>query len=416
MTTDVALLTVGDELLNGSLLDSNSAVIAVALRKIGLAVTERRSVGDDHMRIANALRELADGFAVVIVTGGLGTTSDDLTAAACAEAFSLPLLLHPDALAMVESHFARRKRTMHPDNRRSALMPQGSIPQPNPIGVAPGIHLRHKSCDLFLLPGVPAEMQALLTGSILPQLQTRFDLPPLLPERILSIFGHSEPEVETALTALTFPANISVAFAVDFPLVNLKLRTADASAKRQLAAITDQVAALFGSQVIARDGASVAATTAAMLTAAGKTLALAESCTGGLIAAQLTDIPGASAFLERSAVTYANRAKSDWLQVSDRILEADGAVSAACARAMAEGIRQVAGSDFGLAVTGIAGPDGGTPEKPVGTVFIALALDDDTIVQVHHFNGQRNQIRQRSAVAALALLQQNLQPDDVDAG
>jgi len=414
MTPNVALLTVGDELLNGSILDSNSAVIAIALREIGLEVVERRSVGDDLQRIAAALHALAAEFAVVIVTGGLGTTVDDLTAAASAEAFSLPMLQNPDALAMVEAHFSRRQRAMHPDNRRTAQMPQGATPQPNPVGVAPGIHLRRNSCDMFLLPGVPAEMQAILAGSVLPQLQTRFNLPPLLPERILSIFGRSEPEVENALQALSLPAGITLAFAVSFPLVNLKIRASNASSERELTAFTAQVASLFGPQVIARDGDSVAATTAAMLMAAGKTLALAESCTGGLIAAQLTAIPGASTFLDRGAITYSNQAKTDWLQVPETVFTQDGAVSAPCAMAMAEGIRRTAGSNFGLAVTGIAGPDGGTVEKPVGTVFIAIATQTATVVQVHHFFGNREQIRQRSTIAALALLQQQLQPVSTD--
>jgi len=404
----VGLLTVGDELLDGSILDSNGATIAVALHDIGLKVVEKRSVGDDHERIAASLSELAATFPVVIVTGGLGTTSDDLTAAACAKAFDRPCVESQEALAQIERFFAERDRDMHPDNRRSACLPQGAEPLPNRVGVAPGVHLRIGGSDLFLLPGVPVEMAVLLHEQVVPRLRRRFALPPRPRQRILSLFGLSEPETETLLATLPRPAEVSVAYNVAMPLVHVKLRVDDPQSEPTLADFVAQAKVLFGEQVVAEDGRSVAATVAELLTAAGKTLALAESCTGGMIAAQLTDLPGASAFLERGAVTYANRAKHDWLQVPQAVLDGDGAVSDPCARAMAAGIRLASGSDYGLAVTGIAGPDGGSEEKPVGTVFIALAAADDTVVERHRFGGDRQQVRKRTAVAALALLQRHL--------
>jgi len=404
----VALLTVGDELLDGSILDSNGATIAVALSDIGLTVVEKRSVGDDQERIAATLSELTSTFPVVIVTGGLGTTSDDMTAAACAAAFSLPCTENAEALAQIERFFATRNRDMHPDNRRSACLPQGAKPLPNRIGVAPGVHLRSGSCDLFLLPGVPSEMAVLLDEQVTPRLQQRFALPPRPKQRILTLFGLSEPETETLLVTLPRPAAITIAYNVVMPLVHVKLRVDEPALELALSDFVARAELLFGERVVARDGLSVAATVAAQLQAAGKTLALAESCTGGMIAAALTEVPGASSFLERGGVTYANRAKHDWLQVPQQVLDHDGAVSEPCARAMADGIKRAADTDFGLAVTGIAGPDGGSEEKPVGTVFIALAASDGTLVERHRFNGDRQQVRQRTVVAALALLQRRL--------
>jgi nicotinamide-nucleotide amidase len=298
--------------------------------------------------------------------------------------------------------------SMHPRNDKQAQLPQGAKILPNPNGTAPGFRLCHQDCDTFFLPGVPAEMTAMLEQSVLPALEQQSGQTEILHERVLKVFGLSEPKTEARLETLRLPEGIQVAFGVDFPFVHVKLRASGDTAMARLEQAEQLARQTLGDFVCATGSDSLAATVARQLTTAGKTLALAESCTGGLIAKLLTDLPGASAFLERGAVTYANSAKRDWLQVPETLLERQGAVSAECAVAMAQGIRQAAGTNLGLAVTGIAGPDGGTPAKPVGTVFIALATETAERVKGYRFPGDRDSVRQLTACMALDWLRRQL--------
>jgi nicotinamide-nucleotide amidase len=225
---------------------------------------------------------------------------------------------------------------------------------------------------------------------------------------VLKVFGLSEPKTEALLDTILLPEGIQVAFGVDFPFVHVKLRACGDTARARLEQSERLARQTLGEYVFATGTDSLAATVGQQLTTAGQTLALAESCTGGLIAKLLTDLPGASAFLERGAVTYANSAKRDWLQVPELLLEQHGAVSAECAVAMARGIRLAAGTDMGLAVTGIAGPDGGTPTKPVGTVFIAMTTATTERVKGYRFPGDRDSVRQLSACMGLDWLRRHL--------
>ncbi len=408
MSPSVGLLTIGDELLNGSLVDSNSSVIADRLAQIGLTVQEIRTLPDSTKVIAAGIRKMAAAFDILILTGGLGPTADDLTAAAVARAFDRPCHLNEDALQMIADYCRKRGRAAHALDSKSAEFPIGANPLINPCGTAPGLHLSTDALELFALPGVPTEMRAILDASILPFLQQRYNLPRLEPERILTLIGIAEPQVEAELTAITFPPEVAIAFGVEFPFVQLKLRAVGDDAAARLELAVQAACAHFAERVVAFDRQTIAEQTGELLRTTGKSIALAESCTGGLISTLLTDAPGASDFLERCGVTYANSAKADWLGVSQKILDQDGAVSEACARAMAKGIRDTADSDLGLSVTGIAGPDGGTTEKPVGTVYIGLADANGTNVIRHQFSGSRQQVRIRTACTALAMIQQHL--------
>jgi len=405
---NIAVLAIGDELLNGSLSDTNSATIARLLARDGFTLRQVRVVGDRIDDIVAALRELSTHHDALITTGGLGPTDDDLTAEALALASNTELALNEAAQQLVDDYFARLGRPKHQRNLKSATLPIGATPFENPRGTAPGIRMMLVDCTIFSLPGVPDEMAAMINATVAPALVESFGRPLFEPERVLTLFGIPEPQVEEKLHAVGLPAGVQLAFGVEFPLVLVKLRATDRGAKERLDAAAAVVESTFTSQIVARGEETLAEATAALLIARGKSLALAESCTGGLIGKMLTDIPGASAFLERGAVTYSNRAKQDWLAVPDQILLNEGAVSADCAQAMAEGIRRAAGSDFGIAVTGIAGPDGGTSDKPVGTVFIALATGQDTVIERHLFAGDRGRVRMRTACAALALLQRRL--------
>jgi nicotinamide-nucleotide amidase len=291
---------------------------------------------------------------------------------------------------------------MHPRDEKQAMLPSRATVLANPRGVAPGFLLHHpKGADLFFLPGVPDEMRAMLTDSVLPRLLACVTQRLKRAQQRLTLFGLPETEVETCLERAALPDGVALAYTVDFPLVRVRL-SASGPGAQQLVDRAEVVARrVFEEHLVALGDESLAAATARLLTAAGLTVALAESCTGGLIAKLLTDRPGASAFFERGAVTYANSAKTGWLKVPAALLTSSGAVSGECARAMARGIRRAAGTDLGLAVTGIAGPDGGTPEKPVGTVFLALATPEGERVEEFHFRGDRHQIRLRSACEAL---------------
>jgi nicotinamide-nucleotide amidase len=408
MSLNIAVLTTGDELVNGEMSDTNTARIAQLLGAWGYAVRESRAVGDDEAEIEAALHDMTARREVIIGTGGLGPTDDDLTARVAARTFGRRLVLNEEALAQIRRFFEQKNREMHPRNEKQALLPQKSVILPNRLGTAPGFYLRHGNCDLFFLPGVPREMIAMLEEQVLPRLQKRSGGSTPLQERILKVFGLSEPKIEELFVQAPLAQGVQLAYGVDFPFVHVKLRASGSEAGEQLDRAELHARKLLEPFVFAVGKETLAANVARMLTDANLTLALAESCTGGLVSQMLTDIPGASRFLERGAVTYSNSAKRDWLQVPDEILRQDGAVSRACARAMARGIRHSAGTDLGLAVTGIAGPDGGTPEKPVGTVFLALSAADQERVQGYRFSGDREQIRRISACMALEWLRRYL--------
>lgn len=399
-TLKIAVLATGSELLSGERSDTNSARIARMLGSAGFKLSEVRVVDDREEEIARTLTELAGQYELVIVTGGLGPTADDLTARAAARACQRRLTLNDEALQLIRRHFRRLNREMHPGNEKQALLPHKCRVLPNNRGTAPGFQLQLHDAALYFLPGVPDEMAAMVQEQILPELQRNRSAGLALQEKVVRVFGLAEPRIEELLQPVELPREIELAYGVSFPLVAVKLRAAGAhSAQLDRAellvrqALSDHVCG-FGDE-------SLASNVGRLLTNHGTTLALAESCTGGMIAKLLTDIPGASAFLERGAVTYANSAKQDWLQVPAETLEQFGAVSSECAIAMARGIRRAARTDLGLAVTGIAGPDGGTPDKPVGTVFIALATPENEQVERLQFGGSRERIRILTSYTAL---------------
>jgi nicotinamide-nucleotide amidase len=397
VANSIAILTIGDELLNGEVSDVNTGAVAEMLARYGYRLRCSLAVPDQEKEICAALDYLMAHVAFVIVTGGLGSTGDDLTARAAARAVGQPLVINDEALQLIRDWFRNRNCEMEPHNECQALLPQWARIIPNPIGTAPGFRLEHENCELFFLPGVPSEMRRMFEQSVLPLLRRK--MPHTMPsgQTTLKIFGLPETKIERMIPYQSLPQGVEVAFALDYPLVLVKLKAVGQEAQKQI----DQAEALllrqFGDHLMARDGESVAANIGKMLSSAGLTLSLAESCTGGLIASLLTREPGASSFLERGGVTYANSAKADWLGVPDSILQQYGAVSEPCAKAMAAGLRHRSQTDLALAVTGIAGPDGGTPEKPVGTVFLALASKSGVHVRRYHFHGERHKIQRMSA-------------------
>jgi nicotinamide-nucleotide amidase len=397
----IAILTIGDELLNGDLIDTNAKAIARILSVNSLSVCEITTVGDREDDIASTLRRLADTQDVTIVTGGLGPTEDDRTAKAAARAFERPLCLNDDALQQIKDRFIAWKRDMHPRNEKQALLPNRSTIIANHKGTAPGFHLQRDRTDLYFLPGVPKEMLAMLNGYVVPSLLRRFPSPPSQCQRTVTVFGLAEPEVEARINHNGLPEGVELAFNVEFPMVQVKLRTTGELAEKLADLGELAVRKTLGNHVVGIDSDTLTDATARCLITAGLTVALAESCTGGMIAKLLTDRAGASAFLERSIVSYANSAKRDCLKVTQKTLDRHGAVSAECAEAMAKGVRAAAQTDIGLAVTGIAGPDGGTTDKPVGTVYLAMATPWGKRIELFTFSGDREQVRLRTACTAL---------------
>lgn len=398
----IAILAIGDELLNGDQVDTNTAAIAKLLARDSYQVKASVAVGDPIEEIVAALQRLAREHEILLVTGGLGPTEDDRTAQAAAKAFDRTLSLNDDALAQIRSRFASWGRPMHPRNEKQARLPARSHVLLNRRGTAPGFRLTvNKQTTLFFFPGVPSEMLPMLEEHALPWLRQNDPSPTPIARRRFTIYGLPEPEVEARLDQGDLPAEVELAFAVELPFVQVKLQAAGDTAEHLVDLAELRARQTLGDAIVSFDDESLAAVTTRLLIASGLSLALAESCTGGMIAQQITDQPGASAILERSAVTYANSAKQDWLNVSADILEGVGAVSAECALAMATGIKAAAGSRIGLAVTGIAGPTGGTPEKPVGTVFMAMVTDTDQRVEQFRFPGDRQQVRIRTTCAAL---------------
>lgn len=406
---NIAVLATGSELLSGEMADTNTREIAGLLATRGFRLRESACVGDREDDIVRALERLAQENSVVIITGGLGPTEDDLTARAAARASGSRLEGNPTAMEQIRARFRRIGRPMHPSNEKQALLPQGATVLANPVGTAPGFRLALHGAELFFLPGVPFEMRTMLIGTVIPTLeQTCGDLTPHL-ERRLQVFSLSEPEVDERLSGCDLPTTVEIGYGVDFPLVVVKLRAGGKNGDALLDRAEVCVQQALGNCVIARGDETLAGNVGRLLTSRGVRLALAESCTGGLLSAMLTDSPGASAYLERTVVSYANSAKQQLLSVPADLLERVGAVSRECALAMAHGVRNSAGTDLGLAITGIAGPDGGSIDKPVGTVFLSLVGQGKEHVHCYRFGGDRARIRTLAAYTALDWLRRYLE-------
>jgi nicotinamide-nucleotide amidase len=408
------ILATGEEIRSGALIDSNSAYIAEKLEQNGVAVSRHICVGDDLDDLIDAFKEIGSRADIAVVTGGLGPTSDDLTSEAAAGAVGAKLELNPSALESVEKFFKARRRELNPASRKQAFLPVGAQCLPNPVGTAPGFRLKIGGCFFFFLPGVPGEMRRLLADIVLPQIvQMMGEKRRFYRTRTLSTFGLTESQTYERLAGLekTF-AQISLGLQVKFPAIQVKLYangTDDRKVKDQLSAGVEWVIEKLGNKVFSQQGEPMEKTVGHILRKKKATLALAESCTGGLIANLLTNVSGSSDYFVFSGITYSNQAKVDILNVSKETITAHGAVHEQTAIEMAEGARKACGATYGLSTSGIAGPTGGTEEKPVGTVCIGLATPDRTAGHRFHFwFGDRKMNKLMFAVAALEVLRREL--------
>ncbi len=371
------IIATGEEIRTGALADTNSAYIAAQLEENGIQVVRLHGLGDDLGRLVEVFREVGERADVCVVTGGLGPTVDDLSAEAAAAAAGLRLILEPRALAALEEFFRRRSRPLNPSNRKQAYLPAGAEMLPNPVGTAPGFALTIGRCRFFFLPGVPHEMRRMLSAEVLPRIAAaaggRRDYRLV---RTLSCFGMTESRVGDRLEGISAAVpGVRLGLRAHFPVIQVKLYAAGRP-EDKVRGILDQAAAwarqALGSVVFSENEATLAEVVGRRLSETGQSLALAESCTGGLLGHLLTEIPGSSAWFRGGIVAYANEAKTALLGISPQTIERFGAVHEETACGMAEGARRVFAATWGLSTTGIAGPSGGSAEKPVGTVCIGL--------------------------------------------
>jgi len=409
----ISTLSIGSELICGEVIDTNAGHIAELLLGCGLRVQRHVVVGDCEQDIGEALLDLAPKNDAVIVTGGLGPTVDDVTALAAAHATGRRFVVSEELKEHLRGFSARLGGScgFQPSDKQ-AMIPAKSTVIPNPTGTACGFHFIHGGCFFFFLPGVPSEMDRMLRETVVPFLHVRVTHKRVVLASFLNVFGFSEPEVDGLLAGLFSGTDaIRMSICVTFPWIRITLRAeadTEEAARTGLREAVELVRERLGDVVFAEGDETIEQVVARHFIRRNLTLALAESCTGGLIAKLLTDVPGSSAFFMEGAVTYSNAAKMRLLGVPLDILDARGAVSAECAAAMAAGVRHAAGSDLGLAVTGIAGPDGGTDDKPVGTVFISLAAPDGSWTKRFRFGNSREEIRTLTAWTALDWLRRYL--------
>ncbi|MGD8702745.1 MAG: CinA family nicotinamide mononucleotide deamidase-related protein [Desulfosarcina sp.] len=408
------ILATGDEIRSGALIDSNSAAIAEKLEQNGVEVLRHTCVGDDLSRLVGTFGEIGSRADVAVVTGGLGPTSDDRCAEAAAQAAGVDLAMNPVALANVERFFKAFKRPMTESNRKQALLPKGCKVLFNPVGTAPGFALTIGRCRFFFLPGVPYEMKRMLADQVLPDLfALQGDAVMHSQVKTITTFGLPESLAGERVAGLEsmFPG-VLLGLRANFPQIQLKLYGRDADAQRldkRLAAASGWALKQLGHNVISENGQSMQAVIGKLLSDQSATLALAESCTGGLLANWLTHVAGSSDYFLFSGVTYANQAKIDVLGVRRQTLDTHGAVHEKTAREMAEGAQRVAGSTYGLSTSGIAGPDGGSDDKPVGTVCIGFAGPDRSYGRRLYFPfGKRLMNKKIFAMAALDILRKEL--------
>jgi len=407
----VEVLAVGDELLAGDITNRNAAWISTRLADAGVSVSRHVTVGDDVGVIAAALTESLVRAGAVVVTGGLGPTQDDLTREGIALAAGVGMRRDPELEAWLRAAFASRGRVVPDMNYRMADVPEGASSIANPTGAAPGVRLELAGGVVYALPGVPYEMRAMVEASVVPDLLGRLTAPQAVVVEVLRTAGLWESQVAEALAPeearVRVAGNPVVAFLASGGLTRVKV-TATAATRADAARLAAPTVAYardaLGDSVFGGSGDSLEAVVVTALCARGETLAVAESLTGGLLAGRLTDVPGASAALVGSVTAYATRLKATLLGVPEELLAAEGAVSGATAAAMAAGARERLGADWGLATTGVAGPDE-QEGKPVGTVHLGLARPDGSSEsRALQLPGDRERVRVLSVVAALDLL------------
>jgi len=412
-----AIIAVGSELLTPAKIDTNSLFITEQLNILGIDVKAKAVVGDERAQLEHVFRSFLARADLVVFCGGLGPTDDDLTREAVASVLDRPLAEDEAITAHLRARFASRNlpMPMPESNRRQAMVPLGGRVIPNPKGSAPGLWIDHDDRLVLLLPGPPRELRPMLSELREGPLKARSAGVSLL-RRVVRVAGRIESHVDEAMHPLYQEwerATPPIAATILAVLGSIELHISTRAASREAAAIAlesavAQTVAILGADVYSTDGRLLEAVVGDLLVERGLRIGVAESCTGGLIASRLTDIPGSSRYVDQAVVVYSNEAKTELLGVPPDLLREHGAVSEPAALAMAQGIKARARAGIGVGVTGIAGPTGGTPEKPVGTVVVSAVTDAESRVRTFRFFGEREQVKFQASQAALDMVRRML--------
>jgi len=405
------IIAVGSEMLTPFRVDTNSLFITEQLNTIGIDVRMKAVVGDDVAELTTLVRGALEWADVIVLTGGLGPTEDDITRDAVARVLGVSMSLNEEVVSRISERFAKRGITMPEINRRQGMVPEGATLIDNPNGTAPGLWIERGRTLIVMLPGPPREMKPMFEGVLKDRLTPRSGGRGLF-RRVLKITGRTESDVDATAQPvygrwLAQAVPISTTILAVLGQIELHL-TASASSRADADGALDPAVAelqtALGEAVYSVDGKGLETVVAELLRAARLTIATAESCSGGLLASRLTDVPGSSAYMQQGVVCYTNASKTQWLGVPAALIEEHGAVSEPVAKAMAAGVRRAAASDVGVGITGVAGPGGGTPEKPVGTVAIAVSTPLAERVRTFQFFGGRDLVKFQSSQAALNML------------
>jgi nicotinamide-nucleotide amidase len=403
MIKKAAILSTGDELTSGKVTDTNSAFIADRLFSIGIKVAAILKVGDDREALLWAMREAANLGEIIIGTGGLGPTADNLTSEVVAELLGCPLVQNAEIAVALRKRFEARRIPWTVNNLKQALFPQGAEILPNPVGTAPGFRVSlGQNKTLLWLSGVPQEMTAMFDQAVIPWITAEFGSANQTFSNAFKIYGLTESKLDELVKPVGLDPAIKLSFRAHYPDLTLGVMVAGgAEDQRQFIEACKRIRLILGSHIYAEGDTTLEERVAQLLIERHQTLALAESCTGGLISHRMTSIAGSSAYYLGGVTSYANDVKIELLGVRPATLEKYGAVSQETALEMSHGIRERIGADYGLSVTGIAGPSGGTPEKPVGTVWISIAQEKNHQARLFQFHGDRERIILGTSQAAL---------------
>ncbi len=407
-----AIITIGDEILIGQVMNANAAFMGEKLSEIGIEVRRVLVVGDERDEIMKAFNECYGSFDVVLVTGGLGPTHDDITKKVVADFFNVKLVMDHAVLENVRARLSKRNIQVSKINEEQALIPEGSEVLMNHWGTAPGILFERKNNFFVVMAGVPHEMQNIMSEYVIPRLKARA-VGQVIKHRVLKTTGIAESTLSSSLGNIDeiLGGRAKLAFLPSPFGVRLRITVKAATEQEAdsiIAEVEGKIRAKAGGFIYAAGEVDLEAIVGQLLSERKLSISVAESCTGGYVSHRITNISGSSTYFDRGVVSYSNAAKTEILRVPEELIKKFGAVSEEVARAMAEGIRTVSGTDLGLSITGIAGPTGGTPDKPLGLVYVGLADRNGTVLKKYLFPEERLRFKDRASQAALELVRKRI--------
>lgn len=406
------IINIGTELMLGQVVNTNASFLSQRLAMIGQEVAFQVIVGDNEVRLTVTLNQALGRSNIIILTGGLGPTEDDITKKVLGKVLGKELILNREHLEKIKSHFLERQLTPPSSVFNQALVFKGARIIPNRLGTAPGQILEEKGAVIIMLPGVPGEMKAMFDEVVIPYLREKFPSSTVIKSKNLKIFGLGESAMEDLLKDIimsTMNPEIGT-ICRDKELILRLTAKADSFeiAQRLIQPIEAKIRDRLGSFIFGQEDETMEVVVGSLLTLKRKTIAVAESCTGGAVADLLTNVAGSSVYFERGIVCYSNRAKTELLEIPEELIKRNGAVSRGVCEAMAKNVRSLSGTDLGLSITGIAGPGGATPDKPIGLTFIGTAHEKEVVVKQYNFTGQRRLIKDKMAQTALDMVRRYL--------